>query len=226
VQVRDDHAVVLVMDAAQRVHHHLRIHRVEAGNGFIGQDDARVLHQGAGNRDALLLAARQGLGPLGGLFGDAQPVKNGERLEHIVIRPEAEHRGQGGAMRQRAMQDVRHDIHARHEVELLEDHRALALPIALGRAGQAKDVAPVEQNLALRGVRQTVHDAQKGGFARTRPPDHADEAGAFDREADVIDGGFCPEEARYLSDVQQHGIPRHLPSGCLTSFHDVQTAVM
>ena len=64
---------------AKRVHDDLRVHRVEAGDGFVGQDDLGVLHQGAGDGDALLLAAGQGLGPFRGLFGDAETVEDVER---------------------------------------------------------------------------------------------------------------------------------------------------
>ena len=57
VQVGDDHAPVFLVDPAQRLHDHLRIHRVERGNRLVGEGDPRVLPQRPGNRHALLLTA-------------------------------------------------------------------------------------------------------------------------------------------------------------------------
>ena len=59
VEVGDDHPPVLGVDALQRVHDDLGVHRVEAGDRFVGQDDLRVLHQRPGDGNALLHTARK-----------------------------------------------------------------------------------------------------------------------------------------------------------------------
>ena len=49
---------------AQQADDHLAVFAVERRGRFVGEQDLRVLGQGAGDRDALLLAAGQGVGPL------------------------------------------------------------------------------------------------------------------------------------------------------------------
>ena len=205
VQVGDDHAAIFVMDATQCVHHDLGIHRVKAGDGFIGQNDLRVLHQGAGNRDALLLATRQRLGPFGGLFGDAKAVKDRQGAGDISLGPEVEHGGKGGAAVQHAVHHVRRHIHPGHEVELLEDHRALALPGAHLGPFQGQNVAAFKFQRARGGIGQTVHHAQECRFARTRAANDADEGRFFDLERGVVHGGLLAEHAGDILDGQQWG---------------------
>ena len=118
----------------------MRIHRIKTGNRLIGKDDLRVLHQGTGNGDTLLLPAGKGLGPLRGLFQDAQPIKDIQRLQDIGAGPVVEHGLQGCAAIQDAVQNVRRHIHPGHEVELLKDHRTLCLPATGLSPLQGKDV--------------------------------------------------------------------------------------
>ena len=55
---RDDHGdAVGLVDVAQGVHHDARGFRIQRGNRLVGKDDFGLLHQRAGNRDALLLPA-------------------------------------------------------------------------------------------------------------------------------------------------------------------------
>ncbi len=75
---RDDHgnAVVLV-DVAQGVHHDACRFRVQRGDGFVSETDLRLLHQRAGNRHTLLLAA----GECGhALMGKVHHANAGQRL--------------------------------------------------------------------------------------------------------------------------------------------------
>jgi hypothetical protein len=59
VQVGDDGDAVAQVDVAQRVHDDLGVERVERGDRLVGEDHLGLLHQGAGNGHALLLAAGQ-----------------------------------------------------------------------------------------------------------------------------------------------------------------------
>ena len=75
---RDDHgnAVVLV-DVAQGVHHDACRFRVQRGDGLVSENDLRLLHQRAGNRHTLLLAA----GECGNaLMGKVHHANAGQRL--------------------------------------------------------------------------------------------------------------------------------------------------
>ena len=59
----------LRVEVAQDLHHPARRDRVERGHRLVGQDDLGLLHQGAGDGAALLLAAGERVGPLGGVVG-------------------------------------------------------------------------------------------------------------------------------------------------------------
>ena len=76
----------------------------------------------------------------------------------------------------RAVQNVGHHIHARHQVELLKDHCAVRLPGAFLTAFQLRYIAAFEQNLTLSRIRQPVDHPQQGRLARTRTPDDANHA--------------------------------------------------
>ena len=52
--------------------------RVEVAGRLVGEDQRGLGHQGAGDRDALLLAARQLAGPVVGAVGEADAVEGGD----------------------------------------------------------------------------------------------------------------------------------------------------
>ncbi len=66
MEIADDGDAVVPVDPLQRVHDDAGVARVERRDGLVGEDDARLLHQGTGDGDALLLAAGEALGALGG----------------------------------------------------------------------------------------------------------------------------------------------------------------
>src|SRR5512134_4018551 len=59
--VRNDHrgGPELGVDALERFEHHDACRNVQGAGGLVAQQDGRLLGDGAGNRDALLLAARE-----------------------------------------------------------------------------------------------------------------------------------------------------------------------
>ncbi len=78
--VGDDHdrATELVDRAAQKLEHLGGRGRVEVAGRLVGEDDCRLRDQGARDRDALLLAARE----LGGAV--LSPVRDADGLEQLV----------------------------------------------------------------------------------------------------------------------------------------------
>jgi hypothetical protein len=58
----------------QHAHHFLAVLGVEVAGRFVGQDQLGLRDQRAGDRDALLLAARQLARPVLGAVRDADPV--------------------------------------------------------------------------------------------------------------------------------------------------------
>ena len=67
----------------------LGVARVERGDGLVGEDDLRVLHQRAGDRDALLLSAGQALGALGREVAKVKSIEGPESVELLRIGPES-----------------------------------------------------------------------------------------------------------------------------------------
>ena len=196
MQVGNDHAAIFDVDLFQRVHDDLGVHRIEAGNRLIGQNDLGVLHQGARNRHPLLLATRQRLGPFRRLLGDAQTVENIQSLQDVGAGPDVEHGLQCAPTVQDAVQHVRGHIHAWHQIELLKDHRALALPCPCLGTLQRQHVATIHQDLARRGIREPVHHAQKGRLARTRAANDTHKGRPVDGEAGAVHCGLGAEHPR------------------------------
>ena len=88
-------------------------------------------------------------------------------------------------------QDIGQDIEAINEVELLEDHRAIAAPFAQGFTLEGRDLGPPKRNRSLRGVDEAVDQAEHGGLASAGASDDAHKLAGLDVECDVIDGaGF------------------------------------
>jgi len=221
-------STVLVVDAAQRVHHHLRVHRVEAGDGLVGEDHLRLLHQRAGDGDALLLAARERLGALGRVLGDVETFENVDGAVDVGARKDAEERRQHRAAVQRAVQDVGDDVHPRHEVDLLEDHRALRLPAQLVPAGQRADILALEVDPALARVGQPVEHPQEGGLARARASDDAHHCRPLEGEGRGMHGGLGAETLGQSLDPQHVALrgPPSRPRGCACGRHVSHVTVL
>ena len=75
----------LLIDALKVAHHLMRHHRVERGDGLVGQYDGGVLIERAGERHALLLAAGELVAAGVGLVEYAHLVQRRERLELLLL---------------------------------------------------------------------------------------------------------------------------------------------
>ena len=71
----DDAGAALVGDLCKEFHDLPAKPAVERGGGFIGEDEAGLIGQGAGDGDALLLAAGEGVGKIVGTRADAEVVE-------------------------------------------------------------------------------------------------------------------------------------------------------
>ena len=78
--VRDDHRRPPLHQLVQRVLHHALALRIECTRGLVQQEHAGILDDGAGNRDALLLAAAH----LRALLADVGVVALGQALDEGV----------------------------------------------------------------------------------------------------------------------------------------------
>ena len=130
MKIADHRDAVLAIDAAKRVHHPRRATRIERGDRFVGEQHSRLLHQRAGNRDTLLLAARQAIGALQDGRRHLDPLQRDDRKRSLLRREQLEQRTRGRLIAETAHQDIGEHIETRHQVELLENHRALPPPQA------------------------------------------------------------------------------------------------
>ncbi len=73
----DDDRMTLLMHGTQKRHDVFTALAIERAGRFIGENDASAIHQGARNRDALLLATRKLIGPM------VQPVPQFQRSQKL-----------------------------------------------------------------------------------------------------------------------------------------------
>ena len=82
---RDDDDAAVGAQVAQERDDPLGLDVVEVGGGLVGQQDRRVGRQPAGDRDALLLAAGELVGPLARALGQADPLRGARRPGRIAV---------------------------------------------------------------------------------------------------------------------------------------------
>ena len=174
----DDHGNAFAGQFDHDVEHFLDCFRIKGRGGFVKKNDLGLAAQGAGNGNALLLAAGEGGGIDVGLFGKADhfQIVVGQLLGLLAALVE-EFDGRKG--------EVSEDVQVGVEVELLEDHGGGAAnkfgAVLLG------ELDAVDENLARGGQLKSVHAADSGRFSRSRRTDN-DELFAFvDSKIDVLE---------------------------------------
>ena len=116
---------------------------------------ARLLHQRAGDRHALLLPARQRIGAVHREFGDAEAIQRADRQRPFLRGEQLQQRAPGGERRlQPPAQHVGQHVEPRHEIELLEDHRGTGAPGMQRAAAKLGDVTALEQQASFARIDQ------------------------------------------------------------------------
>ena len=157
---------------------------VEGGDGFVGDDDAGVEHEGAGDGDALALAAGEHVRVAAVLVGAQANLLHdraggGVAFGAVAAAVDDERLFEDGA-----------DGFARVEraVGVLEHHLdAEAQAAALGGAG-GFGLSPVEQEDAVAGRFEQGRHAGEGGFAAAGFADDGQRLGLAELERDAVDG--------------------------------------
>ena len=190
----------MLVDAQQRIHNDLGVAWIERGDRLVGENDVGLLHQRAGDGDALLLAAGELIDPLRGERRDIELLERRERDRLVLGRPRLQQRPPGRHLVEPAHQDVGQHVEPANQVELLEDHGGTRPPFLHVAAAQRGDVDAVEQDPAFAGLGQTVDHAQQGRLAGAGSADDTNEAAGRDRERRLVDRSLVAEPTRQLID--------------------------
>src|SRR5690606_11654616 len=119
----------------------------------------RLLRQGTRDADALLLTAREGVGPHEGLLGDPDAGQALVRVRDVLARERAQHAPPRRHVSQPAGQHVPQHARALHEVERLEDHAEVGPDLPQLAAPRTRYIDVVDEDVAGRGDDQVVDRA-------------------------------------------------------------------
>jgi hypothetical protein len=158
---------------------------VEGANGFVTDEEFGLDGEGAGDADALALAAAEFVRiPAGGVGWEADFFEEiGDGFLAFIA-------GQGAKVDGEGFIDDGTDLHAGVEgaYGVLEDHLQVFAKGAEFALAEGKDFSVVVKGLAAGGAEEFEEGAGDGGFAAPAFTDEAQGLAVFDVEADVIDG--------------------------------------
>ena len=170
----------LVLDALQLELHLLAELQVERAERLVEQEDARVVHERARERDALLLTARE--------LPRLALREAGEPHELEDLGDAALQLALGDALPLEPEGDVVLDRHVREERVALE-HR---VDVALVRR-QPDDVLVAQVDVALGRLLEAADHAQRRRLAAARRAEQREERAARDLDRDSVDGNRVVE---------------------------------
>src|SRR5437899_1489291 len=186
VLAHDEREPMLAIDRLENVHDAAGERGIEAGGGFVGQNDRGPLGEGARDGHSLLLAARERVGAAAGEVYQPHLCEARARELAVGVREAPEHARYGWNVAESSGQNVLQHRGAAHQVELLKHHADLPANRAeLGGAG-AGDGAAGHVDRAGGGLDEPVERAEKRGLAGAAPAEHHDELTLTDDEVDPV----------------------------------------
>lgn len=182
-----DGETILAVEFAEELHDLMRACRIQIAGWLVGEDDVGVGHQGTGNGDALLLAARQfGRGMVATV---GQPHARQCLLRHataFLVRDAAIDQGQLQILDRRG---------ALEEIESLENEAdVIAAENGAVIAAQGPDIDAVKEIMTRSWRVQRSQYIHAGGFSRTRRPEDRNEFTGTDGKVHAgqrMHGGFA-----------------------------------
>ncbi|MNF87767.1 hypothetical protein D3C84_702430 [compost metagenome] len=177
-----DGQLQLAVDLRQQLQHRGGGLWVEGAGGLVAQQNLGFGRQGAGDADALLLAAGQLRRVFAGVVGQAHPRQQlGDALVDFAA-------GQFAGQRQWQRHVVGHGLGGQ-QVEVLENHPDLLAEAAQAAGVQGGDFLAVDDDLAARGIFQAIDQAQQGTFSRTGMADQTKDLTILYRQTGRMQGG-------------------------------------
>jgi hypothetical protein len=154
---------------------------VQVAGGLVGEQHQRLVDQGSGHRDALLLAAREVTGEVTGPRGHAQPF---QQLHRPATRRTARH-----ADEQRRQLHVLHRGQLVDQVERLEHKADVAAPEDRpARLREAVNPHAAQRQLASVGTLQPAQQVQQGRLAAAARAHDRDRFTRLDHQVHAVHG--------------------------------------
>src|SRR2546428_1071171 len=142
VLAHDEREPMLAIDRLENVHDAAGERGIEAGGGFVGQNDRGPLGEGARDGHTLLLAARERVGAAAGEVYQPHLCEARARELAVGVREAPEHARYRWNVAESSGQNVLEHRGAAHQVELLKNHADLPADRAeLGGAGTGDGAA-------------------------------------------------------------------------------------
>src|SRR3989442_1551512 len=172
----------LAVQLAKQLHDFDARFAIKVAGRLIGKEDRRVRDQRAGDRNALLLAARELVGEV------ARPLQEADRFE-CRHRPLAALLAVAGVDERHL--DVVHGARARNQVIGLKDEADLSI----ANPGQLvvterRDVVAIEDVAAGGWLIEAADQVHQAALARARRPHDGDELALRDVERNPFEGGY------------------------------------
>lgn len=181
-----DHADggALLIQFGEQIHDGGAITGVEIAGGFIGEEKPRLAGEGAGDGDALLLAAGELTGEVAAAVEQIDAAEGlGGHLVPLVARESAVGKGK---------LDIFEHIEVTDEIKALEDEANFAIADA-GAAGwgQVGNIVAIEAVGSAGGRFEEADNGEQGGFAATGGAGDGKEFAGLDGQMDSGEGvGF------------------------------------
>ena len=176
-RVRDhDHGhAQLAIDVAQQIQNLDGRAAVKGAGSLVAKHDFRLIHQGARNGHALLLATGKFTGIALRFVGNAHAFQQLKRTFLVLL-----------ATNLQGEHDVFQHGALLEQAEMLEDHAHAAAELAQRLAGIFGHIFSIDDNIARAGLFQHVDAAHQRGFARAGFTDDAKDVAVLNSEAHVV----------------------------------------
>jgi hypothetical protein len=190
----EDEGVAALVEVAEDRHDHGLVDGVEVAGGLVGEDQRRLVDQGAGDGDALLLAARELARQV--VEALAQPDAAQGLFGFTTV---------GHAVDVLGQHDVLQRGEIRDQVELLEDEADGALAVAgqlAGRhAGGTAEVHTADPHPARARTVEAGEDVEKRGLAGAGRAGDGHPLALVDGQVELVQGPERTEAAAEAFDL-------------------------
>lgn len=174
----DNGQIEFFVEAFEKLQHFIGCLRIQGRCGLVAKQDVRVIGQGSGDGDPLLLAARQ-LGGVGFfLVPDANDVQQFPNLGSLFFLAEL-------AMLQGKGHVVKNGLGA-EQVEVLKNHSDFLPSLPELLAVEAGQVFSANEHLAGSRFLKQVDGSDEGTLSCPRKPDNAINIASLNCEADIV----------------------------------------